>query len=52
MVAEARVLDRMGLAEIVVEVDGVKERLPRVAGLLGRQGQNMVEPIPPAAVAH
>ena len=38
--------DRIGLAEIVVEVDGIKERPSWVAGVLGRNGLDMVQSLP------
>ena len=35
----------IGLAEIVVEMDGVEERPPGIAGVLGRQGRIWSEPL-------
>ena len=46
VVAETGMPDRIGLAEIVVEVDGIEERPPRVAGVLGRNGQDVVQSLP------
>ena len=40
-----RSLDRVGLAEIVVQMNRVEEGSPRVAGVLAGKCQDMVEPV-------